>query len=496
MDSVSVQVILSILVYLGICLLIPLYFRNKASKGYLEFVIAGKELPWWVITGTSLGTMAAASTFLGWPGLAWQFGWSAGWQVYLNVISVMLMAILLVPLLAKMKRVTLAEPLGERFSSKVRTVASLLSLVRLMGAGAIAISGVGTVISLFTPLSWEVAMVIALLVILIYSWTGGQYAIAYSDVLSSILVVLALIIAPVALLLSIGNGSVIEGWNVIRTTVPETHFDWLGQPDRITIFGWITVWLFSQFMRPEQYQRVYAARTTKDGVVGWVLASYIAIIALTGSIIGGLASRVLIQDIAVRDQVFPAALKMAAPGWVSVVYALGICAAVMSTANSVFMSASATFMTDFYLPLSKKDISEEKMVKNSRVALLVFSVISLLWAIYWKSIIRITNDTYTLIISGLLFPFWAMFFWPRITTAGAMASLVVGAGLAAVWQWGTPLIPGVPAILPSLLLSIVVGVAISLLTKPEYQKALNFARVYKIKNLEKNTLKCMQPEKV
>ena len=171
-------------------------------------------------------------------------------------------------------------------------------------------------------------------------------------------------------------------------------------------------------------------------------------------------------------------------------FVLVVVAAAVSTASSQMMAYSSHYVTDFHIPLFYKDKNpdDKHLVLISRIAIVVFTGIGLWWALSWGSMLSIFNFIFTVQVCGVLLPYIGMFFWPRMTTAGAKASSIGGAGLALVWKFILqPSVPACAAIspaIPSFITAVVLAIVVSLATKPEYAKVKEFAATYRLDKIE------------
>ncbi|MGB9867190.1 MAG: sodium:solute symporter family protein [Bacillota bacterium] len=486
-----------VVVFYLLSLVIGSAFTRKASTGFLAFTIANKQLPWYVIMGTAFATYAGTVTFMAWPGSAWKGGVNIGWQMFPNGLGVLLCAMFIVPILVRMSRVTMAEPLGERYSSGVRTVCSALGFARTLGSTANQIIGVAIVISLFAGMNLNAAMIVSWLVLVAYVVLGGQWGVAYADTFQGLIMILSLVVAPIAIIARIGQGSIIEGWNLILKNVPAKHFDMMNIKTNVLI-GYLLVQTFGQMLRPELYGRIFAARSAKEGVRGWLIVGMFLPIVLSSAIILGLAARAVIPKLDDAQYAAPQLFLNYAPMWLLILFILGILAAGLSTASSAMMGAANHYVTDFHATFINKNMGDKTAVTVTRVSVVVFSLIALWWAVSWKSIIDIFQFSYTVLVGGLLLPYFGMFFWPRMTTPAAFWSALVGGGLTIVWKFvvqnyklvGEPWLSLDPVV-PALVASVILSVVVSYMTPPEYDKVVKFAETYGLTSLKQRALKAM-----
>ena len=494
-SSQNFWIITTLIVFFAVSLLIGILPSRKASKGFLSFMIADKSLPWWAIAGTLYATFAGTVCFLGWVGSSARIGLTALWQPLCHAASFMMLALFLVPILVRMKRVTMAEPIGERYDNSVRKITSGLSFFRMVGSVASQIIGIGVVLSMFTNLDLTGGIIASAIILIVYVSLGGMYGVAYADTFQGTVMLIFLIFAPTYILYNMGGGSVSGGINMLIEKLPDTHRSMNNaSPNQIT--GWIVVMIASNLLRPELFSRIFAARSAKEGVITWIAVTNL--IVLTMCLIGllGLIAKVMVPEFkGTQDQYGPELFRVLNKPWLTVFYVVGIVASAVSTASSSMLGSSSHYVTDFHLPIFYKDKhpSPAKLVWLSRFAVVFFAGMATWWALAWKDIINVFQFGYTVLVGGLLVPYLGMFFWPRLTTAAAKWSAIFGGGTAILWRfflqpynmipwkWVAALDPSIPA----LILSIGAAILISYNSKPEYEKVYNFAKTYDLKRMMK-----------
>ena len=493
-SSQSFWVITSIIVFFALSLFIGVLPSRKASKGFLSFMIADKSLPWWAIAGTLFATYAGTITLLGWVGISARMGITSLWNILCNTASFILLALFLVPILVRMKRVTLAEPIGERFDNTVRKITSGLSFFRMVGSVASQIVGIGVVLSIFTDMDLNTGILFSAVILVIYVSVGGMYGVAYADTFQGLIMVGFMIFAPFYLLNHLGGGSIAAGWQTMMERLPESHRT-MDNASANQLIGWLLVMSASNLLRPELFGRIFSARSAREGVLTWVTVTSLNVILMGFVALLGLIANVMVPEFkGTSDQYGPEMFRILNSPWMTVFYILGIMAAAVSTASSSMLGSSSHYVTDFHLPLFYKNRqpTARKLVWLSRFAVLFFTGLACWWALAWRDVISIFQFGYTVLVGGLLVPYMGMFFWPRLTTPAARWSAILGGGAAIVWKFFLQPYNFIPwksiavldPVVPAFILSFGAATIITYSGKPEYEKVLQFAKAYELKKMQ------------
>lgn len=221
------------------------------------------------------------------------------------------------------------------------------------------------------------------------------------------------------------------------------------------------------------WQRISAARTDRDARKMTVLSFFAYIPLYLVVVLTGMAGLVLFPTLP-QGGVVTAVVVNYLPPVLGAIAFVGISAAVMSTMDSLINTGAMTLALD----LNTKEQDENKKLRFSRAATLLVTVCALLIALGVRSILQISWMASDVITTGVFVPLVAGFVWRRGNAPGAMASMVVGlsyclynllisAGLPPPSFWAAQ---SAQQVILGVSLSAAVYVAVSLCTKPDYEK--------------------------
>lgn len=226
------------IVLVGTLLCIILYglYKSRTSKNLEGYFLSNRDMPWYLILLSIMGTQASAITFLSAPGQAFTDGMRFVQYYFGLPIAMVILCITFVPLYNKLKIFTAYEFLEQRFDLKTRTFTSSLFLLS---------RGLSTGVSIYAPsiilsslLGWDIFWTNIVMggLLIIYTVSGGARAVAYTQQLQFIIIFAGMAIAGywVIHLLPQGLGFTdalkISGaggkMNVITTGFTGKGFDW------------------------------------------------------------------------------------------------------------------------------------------------------------------------------------------------------------------------------------------------------------------------------
>lgn len=271
-------------------LLIIVYgvFRSRTSKNLEGYLLSDRQMPWWVVLLSIMGTQASAITFLTVPGQAYSDGMRFVQYYFGLPLAMVLICITFVPIFRRLKVFTAYEYLEQRFDVKTRLFTSFLFLLS---------RGISTGVSILAPsiilhsmLGWDMVFTNFFMggLLIIYTVSGGAKAVAYTQQLQIIIIYSAMFIAAwwaikmlpegigITEALHIGGKS--GKLNVITTGVTEKGFDW---KDKYNIWSGVIggFFLSLSYFGTDQSQvgRYLTARSEQESKLGLLLNGLVKI---------------------------------------------------------------------------------------------------------------------------------------------------------------------------------------------------------------------------
>ncbi len=365
----------------------------STSDGYF---LAGRGLTAVFITGSLLLTNLSAEQLIGLNGSAYGFNLSSmAWEVTAAVATIC-MAFIFLPRYLAGAFTTLPQFLANRFDDSVRRMTVILFMVgyglvtipSVLYSGSIAVMQLFDVPGLF-HVSYSLGLFLTILVIgcvgAVYAIFGGMRAVAVSDTLNGIGLLLIGIAVPLLGLSLLGEGSIGVGLTKLITT--DTHkLNAIGSATDPIPFGTLFTgmllanlfyWCTNQYV----IQRTLAAKNLAEGQKGVLFSGFFKVLVPFMMMIPGVIAFHLYGDtLASIDMAYPRLIRDVLP-----VYAMGfflavLLGAVFSSFNSLLNSAATLFCLDVYAPMQRKPVSDAQMVRVAKQASVVIALFSFMVA--------------------------------------------------------------------------------------------------------------------
>ena len=461
--------LLVFIVYLVFMVGIGVYFFLKSkSGGEKGYFLGGRAMGPWVSALSAGASDMSAWVLMGLPASIYAAGVGQTWIAIGLAIGYTVSWLVEAPRLRKYSiaandSITIPQYLTNRFlssSKALQVICAIIFLVAYTIYAASSIKACGTLFNTVLGIDATVAMYIAAVIIICYTFLGGFSAVCWTDFFQGLLMLGALLIAPIFALAIINT----QGGAVTMGQLPENYWKlFTNWKDVLSGLGWG----LGYFGMPHIIIRFMSLRSDKDLKKSAKIGIIWTLLILSFSVAAGILGHIFLGEIEDSSTVFITMVRKIFPALISGLLLSAILAAAMSTADSQLLASASAFASDVYKPVIRKDkATENEMLWAGRYVVLAISVIA----------VMIASNPNSGTIMGLVENAWGVFgaafgpaillslFWRRFNFAGAVAGILTGAGVDILWL---VLLKdfGLYEIIPGFLASLVVAVLVSLATK-------------------------------
>lgn len=385
------------LTFIGFTLLVGIISYLKSRKtdetsadGYF---LGGRSLTGVVIAGSLLLTNLSTEQIVGLNGAAFKDGILVmAWET-LAAIAMVVTAVFLLPRYLKGGITTVPQFLEERYDTTTKSITSglflsgyaIVLLPIVLYSGALAISNMFDIPSLLgvskTTALWLTVWSIGIIGSL-YAILGGLKAVAVSDTINAVGLLVGGMLIPVFGLLAIGDGSISEGISTLITSNPE-KFKSMGGPESsipfATIFtGMMLVQLFYWGTNQAIIQRALGAKNLKEGQKGLLLASFIKILGpLIVVLPGVIAFHMFGGQLENPDEAYPMLVAKVLPTALVGFFAAVLFGAILSSFNSALNSSVTLYGMDIYKSHFKPEATEKETVRAGKRFGIILAIVSM-----------------------------------------------------------------------------------------------------------------------
>lgn len=369
----------------------------QKTKGVVDskdgYFLAGRGLTGTFIAGSMLLTNLSAEQLIGLNGSAYGYNMSAmAWEVTAGFATI-IMAMVFLPRYLAGAFSTLPEFLKGRFDDTVRRMTvvlfmigyGLITIPSVLYAGSVAVLRLFDVPALL-GLSYELALVLTIVSVgtigAIYAIFGGLKAVAVSDTINGVGLLIIGVLVPLLGFAALGDGSVLAGMETVFSNNTEKLNAIGGAEDPVpfgTIFtGMIFANLFYWGTNQYVIQRTLGAANLAEGQKGVLFSGYFKLLVPFMMMLPGVIAFHLYQGEQLQsiDLAYPRLVKDLLPLYLSGFFLAVLLGAVFSSFNSLLNSAATLFVLDVYAPLKDDQVSDHQLIKVAKIASIVIALFS------------------------------------------------------------------------------------------------------------------------
>lgn len=455
------------IVYFLFMLGIGLYFFFKSKDGgEKDYFLGGRKMGAWVSALSAGASDMSAWVLMGLPASVYAAGIGQTWIAIGLGLGYAISWLLEAPRLRRFSiaandSITIPQYLTNRFLSQSRALQLISAIIFLTAYTIYAASSVkacGTLFHTVMNVDATAAMYGAAIIIVGYTFLGGFSAVCWTDFFQGLLMLGALLIAPIFALSLVKSGEM-----GTAAALPEGYFnmvrDW---KEILSGLGWG----LGYFGMPHIIIRFMSLKSEKELRKSSAIGISWTMIILVMSVLSGIVGRMFLGEIQDSSIVFITMVRRIFPALISGILLSAILSAAMSTADSQLLASASAFASDVYKPVFRKNASDKEMLWAGRFVVLVIALVA----------VFIAASPNSGSIMGLVENAWGVFgaafgpvimlslFWKRLNFAGTVAGIAAGAIADILWLVFLSS-TGIYEIIPGFAAGLLIAVVVSLCTK-------------------------------
>lgn len=455
--------------YALLILTVGLYVsRDKKGhqKNAEDYFLASKSLPWWAIGASLIAANISAEQFIGMSGSGFAVGLAIASYEWMAAVTLIIVGKFFLPIFIEKGLYTIPQFVEQRYSTTLKTILAVfwialyvfVNLASVLYLGALALE---TIMGI--PMAYGVLGLS--LFAAAYSLYGGLSAVAWTDVIQVVFLILGGLVTTYLALNAVSDGEgVFAGMKIVYEAVPEkfvmildkSNPEYKNLPGLGVLVGGLWVanlyyWGFNQYI----IQRTLAAKSLRESQKGIIFAAFLKIVIPLIVVIPGIAAFVMVNDAAIMDRLgdiannnlpsleqadkaYPWLLQFLPVGLKGVAFA-ALAAAIVSSLASMLNSTSTIFTMDIYRQYFNKNASDKKTVNVGRLSAAAALVIAGIMAPLLGGIDQAFQfiQEYTGLVSpGILAVFLLGLFWKKTTNRAAIIGALASIPIALYFKVG------------------------------------------------------------
>ena len=458
------------ILYLIVLVVLAIWSRRETGT-LAGFFLAGRKLPSWVVAFSANATGESGWLLLGLTGMGYAVGAQAFWVVVGEVIGIGLtwgiVARRLKRLSDEAEAITLTDVLVARFGDTrhlLRGVSVIVILTMVTAYVAAQMVASGKAFGTFMDMDYTTAVLLGAGITMAYTFVGGYKAVAYTDVVQGVMMLLGLIVMPIVAIHAAG------GWGAVTSklgAIDPGLLNLVGAGEN-GVAAWVAIASFLAIGLPflgvpQMMVRFMSARSERDIVRAGVISVAVILAFDVGAVLTGMAGRAIFPGLTDPETVLPVLAGELFPPVVTGLFMVVVVAAIMSTVDSLLLLASSAVVRDFLQQILGREQGELNLTRYGKAATLLIGLVGVAFALQESRLIFwFVLFAWSGLGAAFAPPILAGLFDRRMNHAGAVAGILGGSVTTIVWvvwfkEWTFELYEMIPGLAIGLGLAFVVS---------------------------------------
>jgi len=421
----NIAVVFGVLSYMGIMLGVG-FWASRRIHNLSDFLVAGRRLPFHFALATLFATWFGAGTCMGASGIAYSEGilgviadpFAAG-------VALIIAGFFYVGLLRRLELLTVTDIFGMYYGKSSEIFASILMIPVYIGWLGSQMVALGYIVNVLTGIDATTSIIISFVIVLIYTYAGGMWAVTLTDTIHIIVLVLGMFyIFPIVMNGVGGIQSLIDAtprhfWHFYPQT--GKYHDWISYAGQWALLGLGTV------VGQDLIQRSLSCKSEKVAKHSAVSAGILYLTVGLIPVFLGFAGRLILPDLEDPEFVLPSLAMKFLPPLALVLFVGALISAIMSSADSSLLAASSLTTKNILLAIWP-NTDDKTVLRWARTSTLVVAILSMALALYVKQIYNLMVNSWATLFVGIFFPVTAALYWKKANKLAAWISMISGTG--------------------------------------------------------------------
>lgn len=466
---------IAVLAFLALSLIVGTLTSRLVKKSSKRYMIAGKSLPLFFV-GTMLAAQAIdGNSSLGNVSLVYQFGFWAGAAIPIGLgICLILTGTVYGRRLNKMAMLTLPDFYYRRFGNAAEGISGILMMISFIVLVAGNFAASGFILSTVLEIDFVWAMLLASIIVLIYTYAGGLFSSAYTDIFQ---IYLAIGSFWAAFIFFAGGFSGVQFGAILGNAPPE-YLDLSGLFDmgNGALVNWAGILALGlgDLVALDFMERVFSAKDGKTARKGALMGAGLTLSTVVPTSMMGIVALYFLPNIADPFTAYPELAINHVPFPIGAALLMGVLGASMSTANGGLLAISSVMSRNIIQRdilrrmLKRPGLDDRKLLLTTRIFTIPMMVAAFVlgYLIPQPGVYLIL--AFDIVFAGAWAPLTLGLFWRKANTPAALASLIVGSAIRLLMFFITPVeYAGIETMIPPVI-AFVLFIAVALTTQKKY----------------------------
>lgn len=404
------------------------FWASRRVKNTTDFLLAGRQLPFYISTAVVFATWFGSETMLGASSEFAQHGLLGVIEdPFGAALCLVLVGLFFAKRLYRMNLLTMGDYYRVRYNRLTEQIAGFFMIISYFGWIAAQMVALGIVMNQVFGISTATGIVLGSMLVVGYTFMGGMWSVSVTDFVQTVMIIGGLIFISWELMQEVPLQQV-------TASLPEDFFRFVPQErDSISWLNYFALWItigLGSIPQQDVFQRVMSARSERVAVASSIAAGFLYLTVAFMPLVLALYAKELHPDLLQEDtQLLVPGLVMGSSSLaVQVLFFGALLSAIISTASGAILAPAAVLSENMLRPLLP-NINGKGLLLLSRLSVLLVAAVSLGMALMRSNIHELVSESSALSLVSLFVPLVAGMFWRKTTAAAAIFSMLAGMGV-------------------------------------------------------------------
>ena len=406
------------------------FWASKRIKTTTDFTLAGKSLSTSFVGVTIFATWFGSSNVMGTPSYFVTNGISYFVALIISAaFCLVLVGYFYAKKLYKMNIVTVGDFFQLRYNKKMDTAVSVIMIFAYPHWIAAQFVALAYLFQSVLGIQVEYGIILGAAIVVLYTYIGGMWAVSYTDMLQSILIIIGLMLLLVNILDQTGGIAALFADKPASFFSP---FPQAGLDNWSEYIATILALCLGAIPAQEVYQRVFSAKSAKAAVRGTYLAAFVVLVISTVPLIIALGAAQLHPELMALDNgqaIIPIMVSQYAGVPLQILFYGALISAILSTSSGA-MLAPATIIGENLLKPYLPNLTDKKLLLYTRLSVILVAVVSCYFAFSDMDIVGLLVASLALLLVCVFAPFTFGLFWKKSSVFGAWSAITTGGSVS------------------------------------------------------------------
>jgi SSS family transporter len=407
------------------------WWSSRFVKDTNDFVVGGRKMPLMIVASGLFATWFGSETVMGASSEFVENG-------VLGVIEdpfgaalcLFLIGFFMARPLYRLNLYTFSDYFKQRYNRLAEITSAVMMIPSYFGWIAAQLIALATVLNVITSGSVTIQMGVLLcaFIVMFYTFIGGMWAVSITDTVQTVMIVGGMIIVSADVLQRAGGFSAVVAatpHDFFRFTPPE----WTTKSTMAYFAAWITVGLGS-IPQQDVFMRVMSAKTEKTAIYASFTSAFMYLSIALMPLLIALCGKILYPELAngdeaTRQMLIPQMVLQHSGLFLQVMFFGALLSAILSTTSGAVL-APATVIGENIVKPFYKNMTDAQLLRVMRGAVVAVTAMSVVFASFETSIYELVSQSSAISLVSLFVPLVSGIYWKRASSAGALASMVIG----------------------------------------------------------------------